>query len=137
MFSRQKPMPAMPESPEALANAGPTSIHDLSISELRALQTEIASLLAQKDSQARQDFKRDFIDRMSEFGLTIDDLKPEKAKKERKKRETKPKYMNPDTGEEWSGRGRPPMWMQLFLEQGRQQNEFLITNEGTNGHAVS
>jgi DNA-binding protein H-NS len=63
---------------------------------------------------------------MNELGLSIDDLKPEKPKKERKPREMKAKYRNPQTVEEWSGKGRQPIWMQLFLEEGRRLDEFLI-----------
>ncbi len=33
-------------------------------------------VLTQKEAQARADFQREFVDRLSEFGITIDDLKP-------------------------------------------------------------
>ena len=96
------------------------------------MQSDIAALLAQKEAQARVDFKRDFVDRMSELGLTLDDLRPEKPKKERKKREAKPKYRHPyDPALTWGGRGHPPIWMQEFLAQGRQPEECVIEMPGT------
>ena len=37
------------------------------------------------------------------------------------------KYRNPDNpSETWSGRGRPPKWVQLALDQGRELEEFRI-----------
>ncbi len=32
-----------------------------------------------------------------------------------------PKYRNPETGDTWTGRGKPPKWI-----QGRNRDEFLI-----------
>lgn len=127
MFTRSKPQPALPQPPEELAKrAPPPHIEELSYAELKAFYEQVAAILTRRETQERDDFKRDCIERMSELGLTLDDLKPEKPKKERKPRETKPKYRNPETGEEWSGRGKPPGWMQDLLDQGRQLDEFAI-----------
>lgn len=36
------------------------------------------------------------------------------------------KYRNAETGETWSGRGRKPKWMELKLQAGAKQEDFLI-----------
>jgi len=38
-----------------------------------------------------------------------------------------PKYRNPDNeNETWSGRGKPPRWMQALLAEGKNKDNFLI-----------
>ena len=38
-----------------------------------------------------------------------------------------PKYRNPGNAEEtWAGRGKPPRWLAVQLEQGRKLEDFLI-----------
>jgi len=132
MFGRRKPVPALP--PPEIPAQTPTaaSIHDLSIAELRALQTEIVALLAQKEAQARLDFKREFLDRMIELNLTLDDLKPEKPKAERKKRDLPIRYRDPENPENtWTGVGKPKRWLQEKLDQGRALDEFAAPAEPT------
>lgn len=126
MFTRPKPQPALPQSPEALAKeTSQPSIHELSFAELKAFHHHVGEVLAAKEHQARLDFKRDFVDKMQELGITLDDLKPEKPKKERKNRETVIKYRDPDnTDNTWSGRGRPPQWLQEKLDQGLALEQF-------------
>lgn len=60
----------------------------------------------------------------------LNEVAPTIAVTERKKREVKPKYRSP-SGELWSGRGRPPVWLQEMLQLGRQKEEFLIEPQPT------
>jgi DNA-binding protein H-NS len=39
------------------------------------------------------------------------------------RRKPDPKFMNPETGETWTGRGKTPKWL-----QGRRKSRFAITN---------
>nr|WP_307742575.1 H-NS family nucleoid-associated regulatory protein [Massilia varians] len=41
--------------------------------------------------------------------------------------QVKPKYRSPEGNETWSGRGKPPLWLQALLDQGRNKEEFEIT----------
>lgn len=45
-----------------------------------------------------------------------------------------PKFRNPETGDEWSGRGRAPKWLTAAEQAGRTRDEFLIdaNSAGTN-----
>lgn len=128
MFGRRKPQPALPQPPEVIAQEpAPFRLHDLSIGELRTLQTEIAALLTEKEAQARIDFKREFVDRMGELGLTLDDLRPERQKKERKKRDLTVRFRDPENPENtWIGVGKPKRWLQDKLDQGHALEEFAV-----------
>lgn len=37
-----------------------------------------------------------------------------------------PKYQDPASGSTWTGRGRAPVWLAKYLEQGRKREEFAI-----------
>jgi len=37
-----------------------------------------------------------------------------------------PKFRDPATGVTWSGRGRTPVWLSAYLDQGRTREEFAI-----------
>lgn len=53
--------------------------------------------------------------------------KPAKKRKSRKKAaELQPKYVDPATGQKWSGRGRQPVWLRNYVEAGRRPSEFLV-----------
>src|ERR671917_922253 len=39
------------------------------------------------------------------------------------------KFRNPETGEEWSGRGRPPRWLAALEAEGRSRQELAVAPE--------
>ncbi|CAJ0851288.1 DNA-binding protein Bv3F [Ralstonia mannitolilytica] len=55
-----------------------------------------------------------------EYGLTAEDLGLATKAKKRKGFVVAPKYMDPKTGQTWSGRGRAPAWI------GKNRDRFLI-----------
>jgi DNA-binding protein H-NS len=59
-------------------------------------------------------------------GVQVMDLFVE-PKKDRKKRELPPKYINPDNpAETWTGIGKPKKWLQEKLDAGRALDDFAI-----------
>jgi len=42
----------------------------------------------------------------------------------------KPKYCSPDGKETWSGRGKPPLWMQSLLAAGAKKEDFMVKKQG-------
>lgn len=57
-----------------------------------------------------------------QFGLKLTDLNALPAKpKKAKPAGAKAKYLNPESGATWSGRGRPPFWL-----SGKNKEDFLI-----------
>ena len=133
MFTkRPPPLPDLPKKPEEFAKEHKeTSINDLSFLELKAFHEHVGAVLTERATQARQTFREDFLSKLTDYGMSLDDFKPEPPKKERKKREVKAKYRHHETGEEWSGRGRTPIWLQALLAEGRQLDEFLIETTDT------
>ena len=43
-----------------------------------------------------------------------------------------PKYRNPETNDQWSGRGKPPRWVVDAESQGKSRDQFLIQQPATN-----
>jgi len=39
-----------------------------------------------------------------------------------------PKYVDPDSGKTWTGRGKSPAWLSAQISSGRDKQEFLIQN---------
>ena len=63
------------------------------------------------------------------LGVSVAELFGIKAVGEvrRKKRSARIKYRDPENAENsWTGKGRPPKWMQEKLDQGATKDEFLI-----------
>src|SRR5258706_475800 len=109
--------------------------------KMKQLEVQAEALLAKK-AQAAVDQIRDI---MLKHGLTTEDIEAKaKAKREAKaangrvanrklkpaasaKGKLPPKYINPKTGETWSGHARPPLW----IANVKDRRKFLI--EGASG----
>ena len=53
--------------------------------------------------------------------------KARKSTKGSKLGKVEPKYRNPsNSAETWAGRGKPPRWLSVYLDNGRKLEEFLI-----------
>jgi len=37
-----------------------------------------------------------------------------------------PKYRHPETGDTWTGRGKPPKWITAAEAEGKKRDDFLI-----------
>ena len=48
---------------------------------------------------------------VSEYGLSPDDVFPAKKQKTTSRSVVEPKYRDPVTGQTWTGRGKPPLWI--------------------------
>lgn len=87
------------------------------------IQAQIAELQA-KAEEARRNELSAAIDQitelMEEYGITVDDLQG-KVKKVRKVSSVKAKYRDPANGNEWSGRGRSPKWL-----DGKNKDDYKI-----------
>lgn len=92
-------------------------------SEIQAQITELKKQAEQIRQNELADAKTRIADIMRQHGLTLADLqvigKPAKTVKERV---TVPaKYRDPTSGQEWTGRGRAPKWI-----EGQDKDKFLI-----------
>jgi DNA-binding protein H-NS len=60
---------------------------------------------------------------IEEFGLTVQDVFPGRTSRAsgRSTGKVAPKYRDPATGQTWTGRGKPPKWI-----DGQNREQFLI-----------
>jgi len=78
----------------------------------------------------------------AELGIPADELFPPTPRQEttgQRTRRRRPrsdagakraaKFRNPETGEEWSGRGRTPRWLAALEAEGRSRQEFAVAPE--------
>ena len=82
--------------------------------------------LDQQISQARQQEMTGAVSQVraliAEFGLTAQDVFPAgRARSSTSGSKVAPKYRNPETGQTWTGRGKPPRWI-----QGQERDQFVI-----------
>jgi DNA-binding protein H-NS len=85
-------------------------IKDLQMRAEKARRAEVANVIAE------------IKEKMREYGITEADLSGKgSAKPAKKTGMVKPKYRNADTGETWTGRGKPPKWI-----AGQDRQQFLI-----------
>ena len=94
----------------------------MSYLDLRELRDRVNAEMARQFEQARESFQRDFLVKMQEFGLSLDDFKPKRKKRTRTVKFRDP--ANPDNV--WSGLGRPKKWLQEQLDAGRTLEEFSV-----------
>lgn len=96
---------------------------DMDYITLRKHQLLIEGLIVTKRSEAAAKFKQ----ALDEAGFTAEDLNAVPAPAGKVRKPAKPKYQNPANPDEvWSGRGKPPKWMQAHLEGGGEKDAYLI-----------
>jgi len=111
-----------------------------------ALQSKIEKEInrLQKQAQALQAKRRNpviasIIQSMREYNITPAELAAALNKKSaavtqknknggaaKTARTVPPKYRNPESGETWTGRGKPPRWVSAAEAQGKSRDSFLI-----------
>ena len=99
----------------------------INMSSYKELQNQIERLQKEAEQARKTELSNAIADiqsKMREFGISPEDLgigvrskRPQKTVR----KPVAPKYKNDDTGETWSGRGKPPKWM-----AGRDKAQFLI-----------
>jgi DNA-binding protein H-NS len=152
--SRSKPVPAQPSLSEdempardLRADEGPApepeflkALENLSVPELNQVLKRAQALKDAKLDSAKQDFLARMKAEGEQLGLDLGNLfsSPTPAKRGRPaagepkagRAPVAPKYRSP-TGEEWSGRGRMPRWLQMAEAEGKTRDEFLIEKPST------
>lgn len=100
----------------------------LSIEQLALKKQELDAEIALRGEQELERLKEQMILIAHALGYDAKDLFPQKPeKKERKKREAKIKYQHPENPTlTWTGRGKPPAWMQELLDGGAEKHDFAI-----------
>jgi DNA-binding protein H-NS len=96
------------------------------MSTYKELQGQIEKLQKEAELARKNELTNALADiqaKMREFSISAEDLGLGMRKRTMKslRKPVAPKYRNNDTGETWSGRGKPPKWM-----AGRDKMQFRI-----------
>ncbi|WP_428827029.1 H-NS family nucleoid-associated regulatory protein [Azonexus sp. IMCC34842] len=87
------------------------------------IQAQIVELQAQAEKARKEELTSAIAQvkaLMDQHGITIEDLQGV-TKKSRKTSPIKAKYRDPVSGNEWTGRGRSPKWL-----EGKNKDDFAV-----------
>ena len=114
----------------------------MSVQELTELIEAAEAKRRDKLEEAKAALRTEVERKAAELGVSVDDLfaQPgQRAPEQRKTRGRRPrsdagakrtaKFRDPETGEEWSGRGRPPGWLTAQEAKGKDRKEFAVEPE--------
>lgn len=96
-------------------------------SEIQKLEKEVEALQARHRGPALDAI----VKAMQEYDISPEDIAQafrKGSKPARRSTRIAPKYMNPASGQTWSGRGRTPRWMAEAEARGEPRERFLIEN---------
>jgi len=127
--------PAAPEKESrrkgASADTGP-DLDAMTVAELTVLIEAAEAKRREKQTEAKAGLLAEFREKAAELGLSLESLlsmgvsagstaKPRKDSGDK----VPVKYRGPN-GEEWSGRGRSPKWVQTIEAEGRSREDFKV-----------
>jgi DNA-binding protein H-NS len=92
----------------------------------RQLTEQLAKVHAQMEAARGKEMAAAIAqikEQIAEYGITAEELGfASKRTRKVKSKGLPPKYLNPKTGQTWSGRGRKPLWI------GKRPEKFLIND---------
>lgn len=91
----------------------------LTLVELKELQQRIPAEMKRREEAEKTAFLNEMRELAEQRGLSLDDLLGKPKKGPRAGGAVKVKYRHPnDATLQWTGRGRKPVWVQAWLDQG-------------------
>jgi DNA-binding protein H-NS len=97
----------------------------LSVTELNALQADIAREIARRRKSEADSLVNEFRRRAAELGLSVEDLVTGKSGAKRGK--VAVKYRHPeDSSLTWTGRGKRPRWVDAWLQSGKTIGQLAV-----------
>ena len=134
-----------PSDITTLGRGGNTDLEEMSTEELLTLIEDamdklpaeelltIRDLAEQKRQEHLEEIKasvlEEFQARLQNLGLSISDVLPQSGGRRVRADAGKPlpvRYRGPN-GETWSGRGHPPRWIMRYEDEGREREEFRVS----------
>jgi DNA-binding protein H-NS len=123
-------------------NAVAVDLDRMSVQQLTALIEAAEAKRRDKSEEAKAALRTEVERKAAELGISVGDLfvqPDQRAPVEQKARGRRPrsdagtkppaKYRDPETGETWSGRGRPPRWLAAREAEGKRREEFAVEQE--------
>jgi DNA-binding protein H-NS len=100
-------------------------LNSLSLDELKSLQKNVASAIADFEDRKREEARRALEELARQKGFSFEELAAISSKKKRKP--VAPKYAHPENPDiTWSGRGRKPRWVTAALDSGKSLDDLAI-----------
>lgn len=103
-------------------------IADSSISDLEALQKDIASAIEARKEKEVNDARIHVRELAASLGISLEELIAEPTKPNKKAvKKAEVKYRNPENHEQsWTGRGLKPKWLVAAIEAGATLESFAV-----------
>jgi DNA-binding protein H-NS len=103
-------------------------IDRLPVPELVNIRDAIEHKRLEHLEEAKNAVLEEMRGKLAELGLTLEEALPQSGRKSRSDagRPLPVRYRSP-TGETWSGRGYPPRWVTQLESEGRNREEFRVT----------
>lgn len=100
----------------------------LSLEELNALSQQIHLAIAKRRKAAEGALLVEIQQKAALLGISLNELRSRLAGSGRAgvRGKAAVRFRNPETGAEWSGRGRKPLWYLAWLESGRLEKELDV-----------
>jgi DNA-binding protein H-NS len=98
-------------------------LEDLSFEQLTTLIAAAEDQLASKRDEAREQLRQEVLEKVRQLGIDPAEL----FASEKRRSQVKPKYRDKrNPTQTWSGRGRPPRWLQERINAGEDKDDYLI-----------
>lgn len=98
-------------------------LQSLSLQELYTLRDQLNTEVTHRESAEKAEAKKKVQALMAQYGLSADDL----GKKAATRKPVAAKYQNPaDASQTWTGRGRMPLWVQAYLDNGGALEQLAV-----------
>jgi DNA-binding protein H-NS len=98
----------------------------LTVPDLMVIQNIVSEKRQEKLEDAKTTLIAEMRAKIEALGLTYEDVMEAGPRRTRSK--LPPRYISPD-GKTWSGRGYPPKWIRDLEEEGRDREDYRITEE--------
>lgn len=102
------------------------------LSEKQQLEKQIQKLqrkMRTLHTRQRRPVINSIIKSMQEYGISAEEITQAFDRRQKSPTTTSSapaRYKNPETGDTWTGRGRPPRWIVDAEAQGKNRDSFLI-----------
>ena len=101
----------------------PASLDGLSLAQLEAMRVQMDATLKRMERDERSDALTQIHGLIAQFNFLPFEVFPRKS--DAPKAKVPATYYDPDSGQSWSGRGKPPRWI-----EDKDRTQFLIQKDG-------
>ena len=117
----------MARTPAAQSLTNLSWLEELSLEQLTKLITAAQSQLEAKRDEAKDQLRRELLEKAQLLGVDPTELLPARRPRGNSRSSVKAKYRDTrDATQTWSGRGRPPRWLQERINAGENKEDYLI-----------